>query len=128
MPKDDAPLDARTVARLLGVSISTMNCWLAADEERHPEDRRFAFHSYRGRKRVWTADACEALKQAIETESEPDGCLGGWRNADGDRGVSAGDAATEAMLRVLGFYDGDEPAAPAHDDDVDGQPAGRKPK
>ncbi len=68
VPALDAPLDARTVALRLGVALSTLNGWLGADEERPLAERRFHFHSYRGRKRVWSEQAFRLLERAIETE------------------------------------------------------------
>lgn len=107
VPAHDAPLDARTVALRLGVALSTLNGWLAVDEERPLAERRFHFHGYRGRKRVWSEQAFRLLERAIETESEPGGCLGGWRGECGNTSVSARDkgntAAVEAMRKVLGF-------------------------
>jgi hypothetical protein len=122
MPKRPAsaletPLNARTVAARLGIALSTLNAWLAAEEERPLLDRRFHFHTFHGRKRLWSEANFQALERAIEAESEPGGRLAGWRTGSGNRSKSAreGAAATAAMLAVLGFrYDED-------DDDV--QPA-----
>ena len=76
MPKEEAPLNACAVARRLGVGLSTLNSWLAADENRAPHQRNFHFHSYRGRKRIWSESAYLALECAIALESEPGGMLG----------------------------------------------------
>lgn len=103
MHEQESPLNARSVALRLGVHISTLNCWLASDEERRPENRRFGFHRYRGRKRVWTIAAFNALKLAIEAESEPGGCLGGWRRGADKRETTDDGAASEALDQVLAF-------------------------
>jgi hypothetical protein len=130
MTKSETPLNFREVAFLLGVARSTLNGWLSADEERPAHERRFSFHSYRGRKRVWAEASFVKLERAIAAESEPGGCLAGWRSRHGSHAASVPDAATEAMLRVLGYYDGDEPAAGADGpgDADDAQPAAMKPK
>ena len=145
----DAPLDARTVALRLGVALSTLNMWLAADEERPLAERRFQFHVYHGRKRLWLDAGFQSLKSAIETESQPGGCLGGWRDGSGRREASGGgkndSAAAVAMRKVLAFRrsgvtsygsdtqnrvdDNDNARPPALAGDADdAQPAMRKPK
>jgi hypothetical protein len=63
------------VAERLRVSVRTLEGWLSADLARGPDDRRFQFHVRRGRKRLWSAKATEALAAAIERESEPGGVL-----------------------------------------------------
>jgi hypothetical protein len=127
MSKYEAPINFREVAFLIGVARSTLNGWLSADEERPAHERRFSFHSYRGRKRVWSEASFFKLERAIAAESEPGGCLAGWRSRHGSHVASVPDAATEAMLRVLGYYDSDEPADGSGDTD-DAQPATMKPK
>ncbi len=122
----DRPLNARQCAVRLGVANSTLNAWLAADENRPLAERRFNFHRNHGRKRLWSEEAFQALKLAIETESEPGGCLAGWRVKPRGCNVSAREAqaATAALHRVLNFRigaDADEVPAggTADDDEVD---------
>jgi hypothetical protein len=107
MSTHDTPLDARTVALRIGVGLSTLNMWLSADEERPLAERRFQFHDYHGRKRLWSEAGFQALKSAIETESQPGGCLGGWRDGSGRCEASGGakndSAAAVAMRKVLAF-------------------------
>lgn len=112
MSKDETPLNARTVAARLGIGLSTLNGWLAAEEDRPLLDQRFHFHTFHGRKRVWSLAGFQSLKQAIEAESEPGGVLAGWRNGPGSRSRSAREAAaaTAAMLSVLGFRHDEDPA------------------
>ena len=83
--KPETPLNARTVAARLGFALSTLNAWLAAEEDRPVVERRFNCHAFHGRKRVWSLAGFEALKGAIEAESEPNGRLAGWRNGWGGR-------------------------------------------
>ena len=112
------PLDAGGVALRLGVRPSTLNGWLAADEERSLQERRFHFHTYRGRKRVWSETAYVDLERAIERESEPGGVLGGWRNAaDRTIGPDQEPAARAALDRVLSFrHDAPEEEADGGED------------
>ena len=111
MQQDETPLNARTVAARLGIGLSTLNGWLAAEEDRPLHDRRFHFHTFHGRKRVWSLAGFQSLKQAIEDQSEPGGVLAGWRKGPGSHSRSASEAAeaTTAMLRVLGFRYNNEP-------------------
>lgn len=116
-------MDARTVAAYLGIALSTLNGWLAAEEDRPAADQRFHFHTFHGRKRLWSQDGFRALKQAIETESEPGGVLAGWRKAPSGHHRSAREvaAATAAMLSVLAFHQnkdsGSGPSGSVHDSD-----------
>lgn len=112
----ETPLTARVVALRLGVSRSTLDTWLGADEERPLAERRFQFHVYHGRKRLWSEAGFQALKCAIETESQPGGLLGGWRDGSGSGGPGSdgasarakdNTAAAEAMRKVLGYSHGD---------------------
>lgn len=57
----------------LGVGRRTLEGWLAADLQRHPDERRFQLHVRHGRKRLWTEARFKALEAAIERESEPGG-------------------------------------------------------
>ena len=98
MSKEEAPLNACAVARRLGVGLSTLNSWLAADENRAPHQRNFHFHSYRGRKRIWSESAYLALECAIALESEPGGMLGQWRLR---HATSPNSAITPAGLAAL---------------------------
>lgn len=121
MQQDETPLNARTVAARLGIGLSTLNGWLAAEEDRPLLDQRFHFHTFHGRKRVWSLANFQSLKQAIEDESEPGGVLAGWRKGPGGHNRSAREAAaaTAAMLSVLAFrHDKDpagEPGSSVHD-------------
>lgn len=116
MQQDETPLNARTVAARLGIGLSTLNGWLAAEEDRPLLDQRFHFHTFHGRKRVWSLAGFQSLKQAIEDESEPGGVLAGWRKGPGSDSRSAREAAaatataTAAMLSVLGFRHDKDPA------------------
>lgn len=115
MSKNEMPLNARSVALRLGTALSTLNGWLSADEEHPAHERRFAFHTYRGRKRLWSEAGFVALERAIEIESEPGGVLGGWRSGYGSRAASAHEAgeARKAMLCVLAFHHDGDPATRA---------------
>jgi hypothetical protein len=100
--KHPALLTARAVAGRLGVSLSTLNGWLATDQGREPADRRFTHHCYRGRKRLWTEEAFNKLEAAVERESEPGGVLGRWRSDCAPSTVTvscanAGDALTQVL-------------------------------
>lgn len=68
-------LTIQEVAARLRVGLRTLEGWLSSDVVRAPDDRRFQFHVRRGRKRLWSAKAVEALRAAIERESEPGGVL-----------------------------------------------------
>src|SRR5215813_9337311 len=61
------------VAAALRLGRRTLDGWLAADLLRAPDDRRFQFHTRRGRKRIWTESAFQLLKASIERESVPGG-------------------------------------------------------
>src|SRR5262249_41441550 len=63
------------IALRLRVGKRPIDGWLAADLLRAADDRRFQFHSRRGRKRIWTEAAFQQLRAAIERESEPGGVL-----------------------------------------------------
>src|SRR5262249_54765114 len=57
-------------SRDLRVSKTTLDNWLTRDLLRAVDDRRFQFHSRRGRKRIWSPTAFEQLRDAIERESQ----------------------------------------------------------
>lgn len=103
-PRPRFPLNARAVAAGLGISLSTLNGWLAADKARHPDNRLLSFHAYRGRKRVWSETAYLALERAVERESSPGGILGGWRTSS--HLPPHRTAAEQALRRVLDFQPG----------------------
>jgi hypothetical protein len=69
------------VALDLRISKRTLDGWLSADLLRPRDDMRFQFHTFRGRKRIWSKDAFELLKSAIERESAPGGVLAGSRSS-----------------------------------------------
>jgi hypothetical protein len=66
---------AAEVASDLRISRRALESILASDLPRAPDDRRFQFHAWRLSKRIWSPAAYEALKSAIERESEPGGVL-----------------------------------------------------
>src|SRR5215813_7979056 len=71
------------VAAALRLGRRTLDGWLAADLLRAPDDRRFQFHTRRGRKRIWSESAFQLLKAAIERESAPGGVLAGRNQSNG---------------------------------------------
>lgn len=65
----------------LRVSKRTLDTWLSADLLRPLDMRRFQFHTFRGRKRIWSENAFEQLKLAIERESAPGGVLAAYSSS-----------------------------------------------
>jgi hypothetical protein len=63
------------VVERLRIARSTLDQWLANDMLRPPGERRFQFHTYRGAKRIWTEEAFQNLRLAIERESLSGGVL-----------------------------------------------------
>ena len=59
----------------LRIGKRTLEQWLATDLLRAVDDRRFQFHTQRGRKRIWSETAYRNLEVAIERESAPGGVL-----------------------------------------------------
>jgi hypothetical protein len=95
------------VAELL-VSKRTLDTWLAADLLRAIDDRRFQFHTMRGRKRIWSTTAFQNLEAAIERESAPGGVLAGSgsksETASGTLSVPFGSQAVQsASDKVLAW-------------------------
>src|SRR5689334_7134911 len=73
-----APVGDRTIKEVCAdarIGRTTLEEWLAADLLRPQDDRRFQFHRWRGRKRIWSPEAYRKLIEAIEHESEPGGVL-----------------------------------------------------
>ena len=93
-------LSAIEVAGRLGVAASTLNGWLAVDENRqHP---LVDFHRWRGNKRVWSEEGFQQLEAAIDRESRR-GVLSGQRTRAKAKPMSPPDPDAEAALaRVLG--------------------------
>ena len=73
MAASDRTMDE--VAAELRLSRRTLDGWLATDLKRAVDDRRFQFHTSRGRKRIWSETAFQNLRVAIERESAPGGVL-----------------------------------------------------
>ncbi len=65
------------VVERLRVGRRTFDGWLSDDLFRAAGEQLFQFHTYRGRKRIWTETAFQNLRQAIERESQPGGVLAG---------------------------------------------------
>src|SRR5437016_10400217 len=98
----------KEVAQRLRVGHRTLEGWLANDLLRAPDDRRFQYHTRRGRKRIWTETQFGQLKAAIERESEPGGVLAGSGSrkelAIGTRTAPFVRAAVQSACdEVLGF-------------------------
>lgn len=105
----DFPADAKAVARRLGISRGTLDAWIARDRELAPDARKFHFHTYRGRKRVWSEAAFQALQSSVERESADGGCLGRWRSPESARSTTAVETAASsraALEKVLNFRPG----------------------
>jgi hypothetical protein len=93
-------LTAREVADRLGTAVSTLNSWLAVDENR--EHALFNFHRWRGAKRVWTEEGFQKFEAAIDRESRR-GVLASRRTRSKAKPMSPPDPDAEAALaRVLG--------------------------
>jgi hypothetical protein len=93
-------LTAREVADRLGMAVSTLNGWLAVDENR--EHALLNFHRWRGAKRVWSEEGFQQLEAAIDRESRR-GVLAGQRTRSKAKPTSPPDPDAEAALaRVLG--------------------------
>jgi hypothetical protein len=93
-------LSAIEVAGRLGVAASTLNGWLAVDENR--QRPLFDFHRWRGNKRVWSEEGFQQLEAAIDSESRR-GVLAGRRTRSKAKPMSPPDPDAEAALaRVLG--------------------------
>jgi hypothetical protein len=93
-------LTAIEVAKRLGLAVSTLNGWLAVDENR--QHALFDFHRWRGKKRVWSEEGFQQLEDAIDRESRR-GVLSGQRARSKTRPLSPPDPDAEAALaRVLG--------------------------
>ena len=73
------------VVERLRLGRRTFDGWLAEDLLRAADERLFQFHTYRGRKRIWTETAFQNLRQAIERESQ----LGGVLARSSSRNVTA---------------------------------------
>ncbi len=113
----DFPANAKAVARRLGISRGTLDAWIAKDRELAPAERKFHFHAYRGRKRVWTEAAFQALQSAVERESADGGCLSRWRNPAGARSKRALEAShlgQAALKQVLNFRPGPATVGACH--------------
>lgn len=67
--------------RDLRISETSLDRWLKADLLRAIDDRRFHFHTRRGRKRIWSPEAFKNLKAAIERESAAGGVLAGCKRS-----------------------------------------------
>jgi hypothetical protein len=65
---------AEVVVRLR-IGRRTLDGWLSDDLLRAAGERLFQFHTYRGRKRIWTETAFQNLREAIERESQRGGAL-----------------------------------------------------
>jgi hypothetical protein len=96
------------VAADLRIGKRTLDGWLAADLLRAIDDRRFQFHTMRGRKRIWSATAFQNLEAAIERESAPGGVLAGSRSKSetvtGTQSVPYGSQAVQsASDKVLAW-------------------------
>ncbi|SDO48159.1 hypothetical protein SAMN05444050_4243 [Afipia sp. GAS231] len=92
---------AQTAARL-DVSPATLKGWLAEDQDRDPEKRKFDFHRWRGRRRKWTEEGFRKLELAIHEESQT-GVLSKWRTREKTKAESPPDPDAEAALaEVLG--------------------------
>lgn len=93
------------VAQDLRTSKRTLDGWLSADLLRPVELRRFQFHTFRGRKRIWSTAAFEMLKSAIERESAPGGVLAGSRSSNettiGTLPVAYGSAAVRSAYDAV---------------------------
>jgi hypothetical protein len=125
MQENGPPFNACAVAKRLGVSLSTLNWWISADEERRPEYRRFQFHSYRGRKRIWSETHYLSLERAVEIESAPGGVLGGWRKTtDRENASERESSAREALDRVLNFRQSNDPEDETGGGEDQGPPPG----
>jgi len=57
------------VAAELRLGERTLERYLASDLTRAADDRRFQFHCRRGRKRIWTPEGYQKLRDAIERAS-----------------------------------------------------------
>jgi hypothetical protein len=100
MPDLVSMLSAIEVAARLGVAASTLNGWLAVDENR--QNPLFDFHRWRGNKRVWSEEGFGQLEAAIDRESRR-GVLSGQRTRSKAKPTSPPDPDAEAALaRVLG--------------------------
>jgi hypothetical protein len=100
MPDSVNMLSAIEVAGRLGVAASTLNGWLAIDENR--QQPLFDFHRWRGNKRVWSEEGFRLLEAAIDRESRR-GVLSGQRIRSKAKPMSPPDPDAEAALaRVLG--------------------------
>jgi hypothetical protein len=64
---------ADEVAQKLGVSKSSLDGRLVEDRKR--SSQLFAYHGYRGKKRIWTRAGYQALESALKKQSEPGGAL-----------------------------------------------------
>src|ERR1700675_4123877 len=93
------------VARDLRTSKRTLDGWLSADLLRPVDSRKFQFHTFRGRKRIWSTAAFEMLKSAIERESAPGGVLEASRSpnetAIGMLPVAYGSAAVRSAYDAV---------------------------
>jgi hypothetical protein len=89
----------------LRISKRTLDGLLSADLLRPVESRRFQFHTFRGRKRIWSVLAFEMLKSAIERESAPGGVLAGSRSSNeittGTLPVAYGSAAVRSAYDAV---------------------------
>jgi hypothetical protein len=93
-------LTAVAVAARLGVAVSTLNSWLADDENR--QQPLFYFHRWRGNKRVWSEEGFQKLETAIDRESRY-GALSGRLTRSKAKTLSPPDPDAEAALaQVLG--------------------------
>jgi hypothetical protein len=102
VPAPLCDLDAREVARRLGIGVSTLNAWLKADEERSSDKRVLQFHRRRGSARRWSERGFVDLEEAIHRESE-NGVLTGARHTRGAPNLAPPDPDAEAALaNVLG--------------------------
>jgi hypothetical protein len=71
----DRDLVVAEVVGRLRIGRRTFDGWLSDDLSRAAGEQLFQFHTYRGRKRIWTETAFQNLRQAIERESQPGGVL-----------------------------------------------------
>jgi hypothetical protein len=95
-------LDVAQAAARLDVSPATLKGWLAEDQDRDPENRKFDFHRWRGRSRKWTEEGFRKLELAIHEESQT-GVLSRWRTRGKTKAESPPDPDAEAALaEVLG--------------------------
>jgi hypothetical protein len=93
-------MTAIEVAARLGMAVSTLNGWLAVDENR--QHALFDFHRWRGNKRVWSEEGFQKLEAAIDRESRR-GVLAGRRTRSKAKPLSPPDPDAEAALaQVLG--------------------------